>query len=88
MIESVDGGRVRCWEQSRDGEKRIALATEDFSYVVILADRGTYLLPWTAFYVEYEHGRRRKRHEYDEWVARNAETAPKDGLVTPSTHGG
>jgi len=42
------------------------LAVEDFSYVVVLADRGTFLLPWTAYCVDREHQRRKLQKEYEE----------------------
>jgi hypothetical protein len=43
------------------------LALEDFSYVVIVADRGDYVLPWTAYYVEHSHRRNKLRKEYESY---------------------
>jgi hypothetical protein len=34
---------------------------------VILADRGDYILPWTAYLVEQPHRQRKLRKEYDEY---------------------
>lgn len=70
IIEAVDSGRVRCWSNTRGSETRHVLAVEDFSYVVVLADRGTFLLPWTAYCVEHENRRRQLRKECEEWEAR------------------
>ncbi|MGR6756525.1 hypothetical protein ACU6QO_01760, partial [Aeromonas veronii] len=28
-------------------------------YLVVLDDRGEYILPWTAFFIEHEHERRK-----------------------------
>lgn len=69
IIEAVDAGRVKCWSNSRGGETRHVLAVEDFSFVVVLADRGSFILPWTAYYVEHEHRRKKLRREYEDWEA-------------------
>jgi len=72
IIEAVEAGqRVRCWPNIRSREQRFVLAVEDFSYVVVLADRGNFLLPWTAYCVEREHQRRKLEKEYLEWIAKN-----------------
>lgn len=45
--------------------QRIALT--DFSYLLVLADRGSYLLPWTAFFVDADHQRAKLEREYNDW---------------------
>ena len=67
IIEAVDTGQVRCWPTRRGRNRRIVLAVEDYSYIVVLADRGDYLLPWTAYCVEQEHRRKKFRKEYEKW---------------------
>jgi len=63
--------RVVWWRNERRGESRYVLALEDFSYVVIVADRERYVLPWTAYYVERKHQRDKLRKEFDAyWLAR------------------
>ena len=62
------------WENRRNSAKkgpanRWVVALEDFSYVVILDDRGDYLLPWTAYTVEEEHRRKKLRAEWAAWLA-------------------
>ncbi len=42
---------------------------EDFSYVVVLADRGEYVLLWTAYCVEQEHRRQKLRREYEAFIS-------------------
>ncbi len=69
IIEAVESGHVHCWPNLRGREQRFVLAVEDFSYVVVLADRGAFLLPWTAYCVEREHQRRKLQKEYEEWKA-------------------
>jgi len=68
MIDQAVGGNVRTWIQTRGNERRIALAPADFSYVVILADRGTHIMLWTAFFVEHSHRREKLRKEYEAYV--------------------
>lgn len=66
MIEGAPSRRsLRLWRQQRPGGLRIAIALEDFSYVVILAQRRNYLLLWTAFCVEEERRKTRLKKEYD-----------------------
>lgn len=57
--------RVICWHNYSRGEKRIVLSLLDFSYIVVLADRRDYILPWTAYCVDREHTRKRLEKEYN-----------------------
>lgn len=67
IIDAAMHGEVRTWQQLRNNETRIALATADFSYIVILADRGDHIMLWTAFPVEREHRRRAYAKEFLEY---------------------
>lgn len=56
--------RIKLWCEVRTGrgtgkEPRWHLTLPDFSYLVVLADRGDFLLPWTAYPVEQDHERRK-----------------------------
>ena len=66
-IERVPCAELRCWENCRKRERRIVIAFDDYSYVVILAERNGYLLPWSAYPVEREHRRRKLRQECEEY---------------------
>ncbi len=68
VIEASKYRLTKCWKTARKGEQRIVIALEDFSYVVILADRNEYILLWTAYCVEQEHRRRKLRREYEEYM--------------------
>jgi hypothetical protein len=46
-------------------EDRIHIWLDDEDYVVVLADRNGFLLPWTAFLVTRDHTRRKLRKEYE-----------------------
>jgi len=63
-------GRIRLWLEVRSShgrgqEPRWHLALPDFSYLVVLADRGTFLLPWTAYHLERPHERRKLEKRWE-----------------------
>ncbi len=72
IIENADDPRVLVWENTRGSERRICLWLEEREYVVILADRRGYLLPWTAYTVTQPHRKRKFRKEYEEWMRSQA----------------
>ncbi|MDP2843505.1 MAG: hypothetical protein Q8O06_07725 [Acetobacterium sp.] len=43
------------------------------NYLVILADRGEYILPWTAYLVEQPHRQRKLLREYDDYWRMNSQ---------------
>ena len=59
--------RIVWWKNERSGESRYILALPDFSYLVVVADSGEYVLPWTQYHVEYEHRRNKLRREYNSY---------------------
>jgi hypothetical protein len=67
IIDACATNNVRLWKQERRGETRVAIATADFGYLVVLADRGSYIMLWTAFVVERAHQRRKYEREYLAW---------------------
>ncbi len=68
VIENESDPRVLVWENKRGKERRICLWLEEQEYVVILADRRGYLLPWTAYTVAEPHRKRKFRKEYEQWL--------------------
>ena len=76
LIEASGTAKVAEWVQERRNkqgvmEKRLVIALPDFSYLVILSDRGEYVLLWTAYVLEYENQRRKYRSEYEAYKAQN-----------------
>lgn len=66
------GFRLVWWKERRGSEDRYLLAPSDFSYVVVVADRGDFVLPWTAYSVEQSHRQDKLRRRWAEfWNARN-----------------
>lgn len=61
------GSRILWWKETRRTEERFLLAPEDFSYIVVVADRGDFVLPWTAFCVEYQHQRKKRERAFKQF---------------------
>jgi hypothetical protein len=70
IIDAAHSGRLRMWKNKRQNETRILLAVDDFSYLVVLADRRTHVMLWTAYPVEREHQRRKLTKECEEYENR------------------
>lgn len=72
IIEHDAQSEVKVWENIRSNERRILLWVEEQDYLVVLADRRGYLLPWTAYLTTREHTRRKLRKEYEAFKKANA----------------
>jgi len=70
IIEHANDPAVRAWENERKGERRACLWLSEEDYLVILALRPGYVLPWTAYLVREEHRKRKLLKEYEESRAR------------------
>ncbi|PVZ69044.1 hypothetical protein DC094_11235 [Pelagibaculum spongiae] len=57
IIENSEDAVLKVWAEPRGKNQRIHLWLESEGYLVVLDDRGEYILPWTAFYIEREHQR-------------------------------
>lgn len=65
VIEHDQDADVLVWEEPhRSHGNRIHLYLPNERYLVVLADRGKYILPWTAFYIQgnRSHEKYLKRH--------------------------
>ena len=67
IIERNTDPAVKVWRNQRGREERVCLWLAQESYLVILADRGDYILPWTAYLVEQPHRQRKLQREYEEY---------------------
>jgi len=67
IIEHDADKTIKVWANQRRGEQRICLWIEQENYLVILADRGEYILPWTAYLVEQPHRQQKLQREYEEY---------------------
>lgn len=71
VIEHSEADVVKVWTNIRRSAKgvetRICLWLEAQEYLVILADRGEYLLPWTAYIVDMPHQKMKLQKEFEEY---------------------
>ncbi len=67
IIEHDNDSAVKIWRNERGREERVCLWFEQENYLVILADRGEYILPWTAYLVEQPHRQRKLLKEYESY---------------------
>jgi hypothetical protein len=65
IIERAEDPAVKVWDNDRGGERRVCLWLEDESYLVVLAVRNGYVLPWTAYLVTREHQKRKLQKEFE-----------------------
>lgn len=73
LIENSISTSLKVWKNKRGTKVRILIFHEEESYLVVLEDRGSYILPWTAYIVEYKNKKQRLLKEYEAYI--NAETA-------------
>jgi hypothetical protein len=66
------GDPIVWWRNERQGAPRILLALPDFSYLLVLADRGIYVLPWTQYLVEFPNRRQKYRKEFEAYWSNQA----------------
>ena len=67
IIEHANAPAVKVWRNQRGREERVCLWFAEEDYLVILADRGDYILPWTAYLVEQPHRKRKLLKEYEDY---------------------
>ncbi len=69
LIEALEYGaeEVVYWYKQFGREQRLHIALEDFSYFVVLTERESYFVLWTAFPADRRTTVDRKRREYGEY---------------------
>ena len=67
IIEHHDDPSVKMWENQRGRHQRICLWLESEEYLVVLANRDTFVLPWTAYTVTENHRKRKLRKEWEDY---------------------
>ena len=65
---SGESNGIKVWKSKRKNENRISIWFEAENYFVVLAERKGYLLPWTAYLIEYSNQKRKKQKEYDNYM--------------------
>jgi len=69
VIELCRLKKLKMWKNKRSGKTRICLWCEPDEYLVILDERPTYTLFWTAYLVSREHQKRKLEKEYRAYKA-------------------
>lgn len=59
IINTGTAPELKVWAEPKGANRRIYLWLESEGYLVVLDDRREYILPWTAFYIEREHQRKK-----------------------------
>lgn len=72
LITDSEHPYLKVWRNKREGRERILIFHENENYLVVLADRGDYVLPWTAYLVEKAHSKRKLLNEYEAYKNANA----------------
>jgi hypothetical protein len=65
VIEHSTAPALRVWGNVRNGERRVCLWLVANEYLVVLARRKGYLLPWTAYPVTRSHRKAKLKREYE-----------------------
>lgn len=68
IIENDSAPELKVWAEPRGKQQRIHIWFEAEGYLVVLDDRGDYILPWTAFFIEHEHQRRKYTKRWERYV--------------------
>lgn len=67
IIDNSGNKDLKIWRNKRRNRERILILHEIEKYLVVLEDRGDFILFWTAYYIEYPNRIRRLVKEHDEW---------------------
>lgn len=73
LIKDSEHAYLKVWENSRGNKTNVLIFHEEEQYLVVLRKGKDYLLPWTAYCIEYEARKRKLLKEYEAY--KNAESA-------------
>ena len=59
IIDNCNDGCLKTWSEYRGTELRIHIWCETAEYLLVLADRREYVLPWTAYPVYQRHAQKK-----------------------------
>lgn len=68
MINRSEHPYLKVWENSRRNKTNILIFHEDEGYLVVLRKAKDYILPWTAYLVEYDFRREKLLKEYKAYI--------------------
>lgn len=67
FIDNAAHQDLLVWKNMRHNEERILIYHPDERYLVVLANRKTYVLLWTAYVATYNHTHRKLMREYNSY---------------------
>ena len=73
MINKSEHQYLKVWRNRRGNDESILIWHEKEEYLVVLRDRGEYILPWTAYLVQNKAQKLKLMKEYGAYI--KAETA-------------
>lgn len=71
VLENIDDPSLKVWTEIVKTESRVHIWCEDMDYLVVLADRGDYVLLWTAFCIEHRHQRDKYRRRWERHTSKS-----------------
>lgn len=66
-IDNESSEDIRVWCENHRSDSRILLWNEAASYLVVLNKRNGYILPWTAYTVEYNNQKRKLNKRWEKY---------------------
>jgi hypothetical protein len=67
FMENINDPTMKVWSETRNNSINIHIWNVELSYLVVVADRGDYMLPWTAYPVEYENQKRKLNRRWEQY---------------------
>ncbi|WP_086872393.1 hypothetical protein [Kosakonia pseudosacchari] len=67
IIDNCDEPCLKVWAEPKGKNQRIHIWFENENYLVVLDDRGNYILPWTAFYIQEEHKKKKYNKRWERY---------------------
>lgn len=65
IIEADPHPQIKIWKEKKGSDYRIHIWFNDASYLVVLNERKGYILPWTAFFIEREHQKKKYNRRWE-----------------------
>jgi hypothetical protein len=67
FMENVNDPTMKVWSETRNNSINIHIWNDELGYLVVIADRGDYVLPWTAYPVEYGHQKQKLNRRWEQY---------------------
>jgi hypothetical protein len=67
FMNNANDPSMRIWTEVRNNRSNIHIWNEQASYLVVLSDRVNYILPWTAYPVDYDHQKQKLNRRWQQY---------------------